>query len=86
MTPRKRLSVALRRAPQAAADNQAAQNELHAAFFEAYGFDLDLEELGHGEAFVDGLVYGHGPTPSLSDFDKAVEELKAPTQMEKDNE
>jgi len=74
MTPRKRLSVALRKATAAARADMAAQDELHTAFEAVYGFDLDIEQLGNDE-WVDALVYGTSGTPSLSAVDKAVDEF-----------
>ena len=79
MTPRRRLSIAMRKAAEAAEADRAAQAELHNAFEAVYGFDLDIEELGvfnecgDGDVWVDGLVYGQGMRPSLGDLDKAVQ-------------
>jgi hypothetical protein len=71
MTPRKRLSLATRRASSSASQYREAQDELHEAFEEAYGFPLAIEDL-LGDAGVDGLVYGNSVVPSLADFDAAV--------------
>ena len=75
MTPRKRLSIAIKRAVKAARADEAAQKELHDAFEEVYGFTLHIEDLG-GDELVDVLVYGASGTPSLSAFDAAVKRLK----------
>lgn len=71
MTPRHRLSLALRNAQSAARRNQLAQNELHDAFEAVYGQELDVEALG-GESWVDALVYGHGSAPSIAELDAKV--------------
>ncbi|WP_434286258.1 hypothetical protein [Celeribacter sp. SCSIO 80788] len=78
MGKRRRLSNAIKRAAAVAGKHQAAQDELHSAFFEVYGFDLEIEELG-GESWTDALVYGHSSYPSISDFDAAVKMLKDQT-------
>lgn len=71
MTPRKRLSLALKAASNAAKTHNSAQSEMHHAFEAVYGEELDLQMLG-GDAWVDALVYGTALAPSLKDFDEAV--------------
>ena len=71
MTPRRRLSTAIRKAQAAAGEYTKTQAELHEAFEGVYGFDLAIEELG-GDCWVDSIVYGSSERPSLADFDKAV--------------
>jgi len=88
MTPRRQLSIAIRKAADTAEAYRAAQAELHDAFQDVYGFNLDIEELsdyadGGCPEWVDPLVYGQGQRPSLEDFDKAV---KNKQQSEEDNE
>lgn len=75
MSERRRLSNAIKCAVRSAALNERAQDELHNAFEAVYGFSLDIEELG-GDDLVETLVYGHGPHPSLSDFDAYVNDME----------
>lgn len=76
MTDRRKLSNAIKTAARKAVEYNDAQTALHEAFEAVYGFDLDLEELGEGEKWVDAIVYGHGEIPSLADLDNAVANLR----------
>ncbi|MCJ8336631.1 MAG: hypothetical protein MJH10_20765 [Epibacterium sp.] len=82
MTPRRRLSNASRAAVIAARKYHEAQDELHEAFEKVYGFELDVEKLGGGDAWVDTIVYGMGSAPSLTEFDAAVKALIAQEEQE----
>lgn len=77
MTDRRKLTNAIKTAARKAVEYNEAQAALHEAFAAVYGFDLNLEELGEDEKWVDAIVYGHGEIPSLEELDNAVSNIRA---------